>query len=494
MIDVMSRRTRAQRPRIVAVACTLVLFLTPLASVLAEEQSIATLRQMGKAFASIAEKASPAVVGIQATKVVSRGPSARGWPYGGPSNPFEDELYRYFFGPRRSPREREEPEPRQVAQGSGFIISSDGYILTNNHMVGGAETVTVKLADGRKLTAEIVGTDPQTDVAVVKIDETELPYIELADSDALGVGEWVVAIGNPFGLSHTVTAGIVSAIGRNSIGVAAYEDFIQTDAAINFGNSGGPLLNLDGEAVGINTAIIGPGGNVGIGLAIPSNMAKDIYAQLKDTGEVVRGFLGVQGSDVEAGVGEYFGLEDDKGVVIMEVVEDSPAAKAGVKQDDVVVELEGRPVADWNDFRNRVAMYKPGSKVRIGVIRDGKRKTLTAVLDKRPEGRLGSREGGNGLQETLGMSIQTLDEEMASRLGYEDLSGVVVTAVRPGSLAAEAGIQAGTLIMEVNRKAVRSVEEFNEAIEKAREGKKEALLRVRDEEWTRLVMLRLADK
>ncbi|MHC4518315.1 MAG: trypsin-like peptidase domain-containing protein, partial [Planctomycetota bacterium] len=306
----MSDVTRRYGARSVSLSCLLVMFLIPLSGVSGEEQSIATLRQMGRAFASIAEKASPAVVGIQATKVVSRGLSSRGGPYGGPSNPFEDELYRYFFGPRRSPREREEPEPRQVAQGSGFIISSDGYILTNNHMVGEAETVTVKLADGRKLTAELVGTDPQTDVAVVKIDETDLPHIPLANSDTLEVGEWVVAIGSPFGLSHTVTAGIVSAKGRSRIGVADYEDFIQTDAAINFGNSGGPLLNLDGEAVGINTAIIGPGGNVGIGLAIPSNMAREIYGQLKESGEVIRGFLGVQMSDMEPGMGEYFGLED----------------------------------------------------------------------------------------------------------------------------------------------------------------------------------------
>lgn len=493
MIKSMSDVTRRYGARSVSLSCLLVMFLIPLSGVSGEEQSIATLRQMGRAFASIAEKASPAVVGIQATKVVSRGLSSRGGPYGGPSNPFEDELYRYFFGPRRSPREREEPEPRQVAQGSGFIISSDGYILTNNHMVGEAETVTVKLADGRKLTAELVGTDPQTDVAVVKIDETDLPHIPLANSDTLEVGEWVVAIGSPFGLSHTVTAGIVSAKGRSRIGVADYEDFIQTDAAINFGNSGGPLLNLDGEAVGINTAIIGPGGNVGIGLAIPSNMAREIYGQLKESGEVIRGFLGVQMSDMEPGMGEYFGLEDDKGVVIMDVVEDSPAERAGVKEDDIVIDFEGEPVSGMLDFRNRVAMHKPGSEVRIVVMRDGKRKTLTAVLDKRPEDGFGTGRGGNAVQETLGMSLQTLNEEMASRLGYEDLSGVVVTAVKPGSLAAEADIQAGTLIMEVNRKPVRSVKEFKEAIEKAREDKK-VLLRVRDEEWTRLVMLRLSDK
>ncbi len=468
------------------------LLLMPLSAFAEDNQSIATLREMGKAFASIAEKASPAVVGIQATRAV-RGGSPREYSFGDPSNPFEEEMFKYFFGPRRFQREREEPESRQVAQGSGFIISSDGYILTNNHMVGGAETVTVQLADGQKVTAEIVGADSQTDVAVVKIDKVDLPYIELANSGALEVGEWVIAIGNPFGLSHTVTAGIVSAKGRNSIGVANYEDFIQTDAAINFGNSGGPLLNLDGKAVGINTAIIGPGGNVGIGLAIPSNMARDIYAQLKESGEVIRGFLGVQGNDVEPGMGEYFGLDTDKGVVIVSVVEDSPAEKAGMKQDDVVVELEGQPISDWNEFRNRVAMYKPGSEVRIVVIRDGKRKPLTVTLDKRPDGEFAVGGGSQAVQDTLGMTLQTLTEELASRLGYEDLSGVVVMEVRPGSPAAEAGIQAGTLITEVNRKPVRNVKEFNEAIEKAA-AEERVLLRVRDEEWTRLLMLRVPKK
>jgi serine protease Do len=303
----------------------------------------------------------------------------------------------------------------------------------------------------------------------------------------------VVAIGNPFGLSHTVTAGIVSAKGRSRIGVADYENFIQTDAAINFGNSGGPLLNLDGKAVGINTAIIGPGGNVGIGLAIPSNMASDIFAQLKESGEVIRGFLGVRMDEVDPGMGQYFELDDDRGVVIMEVVPDSPAEKAGIKADDVVVELEGQLVEGVNDFRNRVAMYKPGSRVDLMVVRDGKRKKLSAVLAKQPGDGFAMGTSNKAVQETLGMSLQTLTEEYASRLGYEDLKGVVVTDVRPGSLAAEAELQAGTLIMEVNRKPVRNVREFNEAIEKAQNDGR-VLLRVRDEDWTRLVMLRLSEK
>lgn len=467
----------------------ILILLIPLSSLAQESQSIDALRQMGRAFASIADQASPAVVGVQATRTVRSRGFSRDRPY---TDPFDDDLFRFFFGPRRFQRDREEPETRQVAQGSGFIISSDGYILTNNHLVGEAETVTIQLADGRKVTAEIVGADPETDVAVVKIDRTNLPYIELADSDVLDVGEWVIAIGNPFGLSHTVTAGIVSAKGRSRIGVADYEDFIQTDAAINMGNSGGPLLNLDGKAVGINTAIIGPGGNVGIGLAIPSNMAKDIYMQLKESGEVVRGFLGVSLADLEPGMGEYFDMDDDKGVVIVTVVEGSAAEKAGIQPEDVVVEFEGEPVTNMNEFRNRVAMHKPGSKVQIVVMREGKRRTLTAVLDALPDsGRVAS--GGREVQETLGMTLQTLTDELAVRLGYEDLSGVVVMEVRPGSPAADAGIRAGTLIMEVNRSPVRNVREFEEAIDKASADER-AMLRVRDEGWTRLLMLRLPKK
>ncbi len=483
-----TRKSIIQRASIVGI---LVLLLIPISAFSADQDSITALRQMGKAFASIADKASPAVVGIQATKVVEN-PYSRNWQN---ENPSEEDLFRYFFGPRRSPRQSPEREQRQVAQGSGFVISSDGYILTNNHMVGGAETVTVQLADGTKVSAEVIGADPQTDVALIKIDKKDLPFIEMADSDNLEVGEWVIAIGNPFGLSHTVTAGIVSAKGRSRIGVADYEDFIQTDAAINMGNSGGPLLNLDGKAVGINTAIIGPGANVGIGLAIPSNMAKDIYSQLKESGEVVRGFLGIAMNDIEPGMGEYFKLDNDDGVIVMEVKEDSPAEKAGMEKDDVIVEFEGQPVKASNDFRNRVAMYKPDSKIQLVVIRDGKRKKLTAVLDKWPDSETVAAGGGSNLQESLGMSLETLTEEWASRLGYEGLTGVLVTEVRAGSLAFEVGIREGTLITEVNREAIKNVKDFRKAIDKAKDdGKTSVLLRIRNESVSQLVLLRLSDK
>lgn len=475
---------------ILSAICLSLLFGAPLSALAEDDHSIATLRQMGKAFATIAEKASPAVVGVEAEKKVASGPGSREYSFGDPRSPFDDDLFKYFFGPR-TPRRYEQPESRQVARGSGFVISRDGYILTNNHVVGDAVKVTVSLDDGQKHAAKIIGADPETDVAVIKIDKENLPYVELADSDALEVGEWVIAIGNPFGLSHTVTAGIVSAKGRSGMRIANYEDFIQTDAAINFGNSGGPLLNLDGRAVGINTAIIGPGGNVGIGLAIPSNMAKDIYRQLKESGTVVRGFLGVGIEDVTPENAEFFDLDEAKGVLITQVTEDSAAEKAGMKRGDVVVTFEGEPVDSANDFRNRVAMYKPGTKVELVFLRDGRPKTLKVTLGERPTG-LASGRVQTESRDRLGITVQTLTDELAQRLGYEGLSGVVVTEVEPGSEAADKGIQRGSLIREVDRKEIGNVREFNQAIEKAQERGK-ALLLVRYEDFDRYVVVDLAD-
>ena len=454
--------------------------------------SIDTLRQMGKAFAKIAEEASPAVVGLRVEKTATQDyPTVRDWPFG---DPFDDDLFDFFFRRRspqqRSPRQRSPRQrPRQIAQGSGFIISADGYILTNNHLVSDAEKVTVNLADGRELEAKIIGTDPDSDVAVIKLDAKDLPVLELADSDSLEVGEWVIAIGNPFGLSHTVTAGIVSAKGRSGFRIAEYEDFIQTDAAINPGNSGGPLLNLNGKAVGINTAIIGSRGNIGIGLAIPVNMAKAIYDQLVEGGTVVRGFLGVGIQDLTAELAESFDLKDTKGVLISEVTEDSAAEKAGLKQGDIVVEFEGQAVEKMGEFRNRVAMLKPGTKVKIVVLRDGKRKELTAKLSERPvDERVAA--GETEMMETLGFAVQELTDDLAKRFGYEGLRGVIVTEVEPGSLAEFAGIGPGTLIMEVNRTQVSNVKEFNEEIEKGA-GEGSVLLLVRDERYSRYVLLKL---
>jgi len=441
----------------------ILLFISPLSVFAQDPDSIATLRRMGKAFSSIAEKTSPAVVSLTSERTVTREyPSMREGPFGGPfSDPFE------FFFRRRSPRQRS-PQPR-TAQGSGFIISPDGYILTNNHMVEKAEKVGIELTDGRKFTAKIIGADSDSDVAVVKIDASDLPYLELADSDALEVGEWVLAIGNPLGLSHTVTAGIVSAKGRSGFGLADFENFIQTDAAINFGNSGGPLINLDGKVVGINTAIAGSTGNIGIGFAIPINMAKHAYEQLREGGIVERGYLGVGIMDLTDETAPFFGLKKNaKGVLIFEVIEDSAAEKAGLKHNDVVLELNGKPVESRDTFRNQVAMLKPGSQIKLVVWRDRKRKPFTVKLGKRPST---EELTGNLSPETLdelGFTVQDLTDELAGRYGYEGQSGVIVSSVERGSQAAQKGIATGALIKEVNQQEVRNTGEFNEAIKKAR--------------------------
>ncbi|MBN2130471.1 MAG: Do family serine endopeptidase [Sedimentisphaerales bacterium] len=465
----------------------LISILTPLSVPAQDDQSIATLRQMGKAFSLIAGKASPAVVGVKATKTLDEDAMSREY-YDGESSPFSDEdLFEYFFR-RRQPRRDTRPAPKQVAQGSGFLVTADGYILTNNHLVGDSEKVSVELADDRTLDAKIIGVDPDSDVAVIKIEGEGLPYLELADSSALEVGEWVLAIGSPFGLSHTVTAGIVSAKGRSSIGVANYEDFIQTDAAINLGNSGGPLLNLDGKVVGINTAIIGPGGNVGIGLAIPVNMAKNVYKQLKETGSVVRGFLGVYPEDVEPDMAEFFGLKEARGVLISQVTEGSAAAEAGLERGDIVIRFDGVTVDNANEFRNRVAMYKPASEIEMVVLRDGEEMTFTVKLAQRPDDTVADADEPEESSDRLGFTVQALTEELAQQLDYEGLDGVVVTDVEPGSQAEEKGIRRGALIREVNRERIGSVREFKEAVAKALERGK-ILLLVRYDELDRYVVL-----
>jgi serine protease Do len=361
-------------------------------------------------------------------------------------------------------------------------------------MVEKAEKVEIELTDGRKFTAKIIGADPDSDVAVVKIDANDLPYLELADSDTLEVGEWVLAIGNPLGLSHTVTAGIVSAKGRSGFGLADFENFIQTDAAINFGNSGGPLINLDGKVVGINTAIAGSTGNIGIGFAIPINMAKHAYEQLREGGTVERGYLGVGIMNLTDETAPFFGLKKNaKGVLISEVLEDSAAEKAGLKHYDVVIELNGEPVESRDTFRNQVAMLKPGSRINLVVWRDRKRKTLTVKLGKRPST---EERTGNLSPETineLGFTVQELTDELAERYGYEGQSGVVVKEVEGGSQAEEKGIAPGALIKEVNQQKVGNTREFNEAIKKARkEGG--ALLLVKRRGYTIFVPLKLSEK
>jgi serine protease Do len=453
-------------------------FLSPV-SVYAEsnsKESIAALKQMGKAFASIAEKASPSVVGVKSSKTVTRENLQS--PY---DDPFGDDFFDYFF--RRSPRQRQQQQRRyqepRTAQGSGFIISADGYILTNNHVVDGAEKIEVELTDGRTFTAEIKGTESESDVAVLHIDANDLPYLELADSDKLEVGEWVLAIGNPLGLSHTVTAGIVSAKGRAGFGLADLENFIQTDAAINFGNSGGPLINLDGKVVGMNTAIAGSTGNIGIGFAIPINMARYAYEQIVDSGTVERGLLGVKPQDLNPDYAEIFGLKGTKGVLIFQVFEDSPAEKAELTHNDVILEVNGRPVESAVDLQSKISMLKPGTKVELTIWRDGKRKKVDVVLGKRSSMDQIAGTMPTETAKVLGFTVENLTDELKERYGYEDQTGVVVKEIDPGSRAAQNGMRQGTLIKEVNMRPVKNTTEFNQAIESVRKkGLGRVMLRV----------------
>jgi len=458
----------------------------------AQEKAIESLRETGKAFASVAKKVSPAVVFIQVEKEVS----AQQMPQF--PAPFGDDFFRRFFGqplPKGHPRPMQPaPKRRSMGQGSGFIVTPDGYLLTNNHVVANADKVTVTLVDGRKFTAKTVGTDPRSDVAVIKIDAKDLPVLPLGNSDKLQVGEWVIAVGNPFGLSHTITAGIVSAKGRSSVGISDYENFIQTDAAINPGNSGGPLVNLDGQAIGMNTAIFSrSGGYMGIGFAIPINMIKVIFDQLVKTGHVTRGYLGIMIQNLTPELAKSFDLKDNQGVLVAQVTKDSPAEKAGLKQGDVIVEFAGQPVKKIGSFRNRVALKAPGSKQTIVVLRDGKRRELTVTIGKLPE-KGGSEAAKNGPAseklEKLGLTVQKLTPELAEQFGYKGRSGVLVSEVQPDSPAANAGIRRGVLIEEVNRQPVKSVDEFERIVAKTRKNGT-ILLLVREGEYSHYVALSL---
>ncbi|MFN3680957.1 MAG: DegQ family serine endoprotease [Nitrospira sp.] len=419
----------------------------------------------GQTFVEIAKAVKPAVVNIYATKT-GRGDGPHAMP-------FDDPFFRRFFGDEFF--RRFEPQPRERKErglGSGVIVDPNGLIITNNHVVGKAEDIRVTLADKREFKAKLIGTDPKSDIAVVQIDATALPVVPWADSDKLEVGEFVLAIGNPFGLTQTVTMGIVSALGR-SAGIAEYEDFIQTDAAINPGNSGGPLVNVRGELVGINTAIFSQsGGNMGIGFAVPSNMARSIMQQLVKTGRVVRGWLGVSIQELTPELASQFGIPDTKGVLVSDVVDDSPAQKAGFERGDVIVEYDGKPMDSPTHLRNAVAQTAVGKKVTIKIIRDKKPKTIELTIAEQPKSMSQSGDEGEGEGVTpsgvlSGIDVRELNDELASRYGIKSGErGVIVVRVRPGSVAEELGVREGDIILEVNRQTVTSLRSYEKIVSK----------------------------
>ena len=412
-------------------------------------------------FVELAKRLKPTVVNIRTAKNIK--PQQR---MQRPQSPF-DNFFDEFFGQFRNQMPQQRPR-REQTLGTGFIISPDGYILTNNHVVNGADEVLVKLSDGREVKGEIKGSDDKLDLALIKINEKEkLHSTELGDSDSLEVGEWVMAIGNPFGLSQTVTAGIVSAKGR-VIGSGPYDDYIQTDASINPGNSGGPLFNAEGRVIGINTAIVA--GGQGIGFAIPINMAKGIISQLRDTGKVTRGYLGVQIQAVTPELAKSFNLEAEKGALISEVFKDSPAEKAGLKAGDIVLEFDGKHIGEFNELPRIVAATPVDKKARITVFRDGKRLELPIVVTKLKEGESATAAGDGKESEKLGLVVQELNRQLADRLGIKDTKALVITEVKPGSLAEDAGISAGSIVVEINGQRPDTMEKFNAVVAKLKKG------------------------
>ena len=433
------------------------------------------MTEISDAFEQAANRVSPSVVPIYAEQVVQ----AQG-QMNFPDDPFKDFFGQDFF--RRFFEAPSQPQKQTVRSlGSGVIVSKDGHILTNNHVVQGASKLTVVLGDKKSYDAKILGTDPQSDVAVIKVNANNLPAATLGDSDNVQVGQWVIAVGNPFELMHTVTHGIISAKGRSSVGLATYEDFIQTDAPINPGNSGGALADLDGNVIAINTAISTPtGGNVGLGFAIPINMARRIMDELLSKGKVVRGYLGLMPQDIDDSLAKALKLENTKGALISQVTPGGPADKAGIKVGDVVVDFNGNKIEGSNALRNAVAQTPPGTEAKIGLLRNGRRLEVTARLAERPK-EASEKPAPSGAPEAqpsrkLGLSVQTLTPDIAQQLGLDDDKGVVVADVAAGSPGDDAGLQRGDLIKEVNRLPVRTAEEFEKAIQNLKKGDSAALL------------------
>ncbi|MBN2408292.1 MAG: Do family serine endopeptidase [Candidatus Aminicenantes bacterium] len=441
-------------------------------------------------FVSIAEKVGPAVVKIVAERIEK----VRGFGFD-EGMPFDDFWERFFGSPRSSPREQEVPAQ---AQGTGFFVSEDGYILTNNHIVENAVDVRITALQGEDYKAKIIGTDPRSDLALLKVETEGLLFLRLGDSEQLKVGEWVLAVGNPYGLEHTVTSGIVSAKGRQlGLGgnVPDYQDFIQTDAAINRGNSGGPLVNMQGEVIGITSNIFSPsGGNIGLGFAIPANLARKVITQLKEKGRVVRGRIGITmpvepltDEDKEA-----FKLKDKKGALVNSVEQGAPADKAGIEPYDVIVEVDGEKIDSPNDLKFKIADAEPGKKIDIKVIRDGKEQTFTVTVEELdpPE----KKEEPKASGKDLGFTVRELSPSVARRYGLTTQEGLIITQVKRYSEADRKGLTVGDIIIEVNRRRVTTVDELEKIMNQIKSGEAIILLLRREQDgqpFDRIVTLRV---
>jgi len=440
-------------------------------------------QQFSKAFTRVAKQASPAVVFIKVEINPADNDNFGAQTGQGPYSPFNDDFLQRFFGFQGKPQQ---PQV-QVGQGSGFIVSADGYIMTNAHVVKGADKIEVTLNDGEVKTATLVGADSHTDLAIIKIDTKDSPFLMLGDSEALEVGEWVIAIGSPFQLQASVTVGVVSAKGRQGLKISDLEDFIQTDAAINPGNSGGPLLDLNGKVIGINTAIVSrSGGYMGIGFAIPSYMAKNVMDQIITNGSVTRGSLGVYLQPVDKEIAAAFNLSKAEGVLISGIAKGSAAEKAGLLQGDIILECNGKPIKSEQSFRYDISMMKPESKVNLKITRKGKIMTVTVILGSAAE-----ESSPAVMSQKLGIEVENMNADLGRQLGYSATEeGVVITKVKPGSPAAMAGIRPGFLIQAINHKKVSNTTDYEAALNESSQNKR-VLLLIRHGKMTRFYSIRV---
>ena len=433
-------------------------------------------------FVEAAKRAQPGVVSVKSRLKKS---SAK-WQGDNEASPFgPDEFWERFFG-MPAPDQRPQQQRPRFAYGSGFIVSPDGYVLTNNHVVEQADSVTITLPDGKEYSAKVIGTDPSTDIAVVHIDATDLPALTLADSSLVEVGEWVLAVGNPFGLQESVTAGIISAKGRSDLDIVRVEQFFQTDAAINMGNSGGPLVNLHGDVIGMNTAIASNnGGHMGIGFAIPSNLLSEVMQTLIKFGRVTRGYLGVALQRVDADIATAIGLDKPQGALVSEVLPSSPAEKAGLLSGDVILELGGKKLDSLGALRGAVTLMKPGDEAVMTIRRNGENMTITAIVAENPEG---TGQDASSIEEVTGLMLEPITAELAKRYNLDAKTGLLIVRIDPESQAYQTGLRNGHVILAVNGHSVATVDDFARIVQSTSSGGR-LLLQVKIGQTIRFVPL-----